>query len=112
MRMKLLSILVLFFVGIANAASPAEVVAQSKNLATSDISLLTGKPILPLSGVNPSVFDSAAFMRGSADTLSNYYTASMLDFLSFDSSAGSPNITRKGAMVGLLNKYSTQNISN
>jgi hypothetical protein len=101
----------LFFAGIAYAVSPAEVVAQSSNLAYYDISLLTGKHILSLSGVSPSVFDSAAFMRGSSDTFGNYYTTSMMDFLSSGLSAGSPNITRKGAMVGLLNKYSTQNMS-
>jgi hypothetical protein len=112
MKTELLVILMLFFIGVAFAVSPAEVVAQSRNLTDSDISLLTGKYILPLSGVSPSVFDSAAFMRGSFDALGNYYTTSMRDFLSSGLSAGNPNITRKGAMVGLLNKYSTQNLSN
>jgi hypothetical protein len=112
MKTELLVILMLIFTGAAFAMSPAEVVAQSKNLANSDISLLTGKQILPLSGVNPSVFDSAAFMRGSFDALSSYYTTSMMEFLSGGQNAGNPNITRKGAMVGLLNRYSAENINN
>jgi hypothetical protein len=110
MKTELLAISMLFFIGIAFAVSPAEVVVQSKNLTNSDISLLTGKHILPLSGVNPSIFTSAAFMRGSLDTLGNYYTTSMMDFLSSGLSDGNPNTTRKGAMVGLLNRYSTQNL--
>ena len=112
MKTALLAISILFSVGATFAVSPAEVVVQTKDLSQSDISLLTGKHILPLSGVNPSVFESTAFMPGSSDILGNYYTTSMLDFLSFDSSAGSPNTSRKGAVVGLLNRYSTQNMSN
>lgn len=87
MKTALLAILVLFSIGATFAVSPAEVVVQKKDLSQSDISLLTGKHILPLSGVNPSVFESVAFMRGSSDILGNYYTASMLDFLSIDSGA-------------------------
>jgi hypothetical protein len=112
MKKFLLAILMLFSATIAFAQSPAEVVLQTRDLSQNDISLLTGQQILPLSGTNPAVFESAGFKRGLLDALGSYYTASMLDFLSSDQNAGSSNITKKAAIVGMLNRYSTQNMSN
>jgi hypothetical protein len=111
MKKFLLAILMLFS-ATTFAQSPAEVVLQTRDLSQNDISLLTGQQILPLSGTNPAVFESAGFKRGLLDALGSYYTASMLDFLSSDQNAGSSNITKKAAIVGMLNRYSTQNMSN
>jgi hypothetical protein len=112
MKTALLALLILSSIGGALSASPAEVVVQTRDQSQNDNSILTGLQILPLSGTNPSVFESPAFMRGLLDALGSYYTASMLEFLSSDQKAGSPNITKKAAIVGMLNRYSTQNMSN
>ncbi len=80
MKTALLALLILSSIGGALSVSPAEVVVQTRDLSQNDNSLLTGPQVLPLSGTNPSVFGSPAFMRGSLDALGSYYTSSMLDF--------------------------------
>jgi hypothetical protein len=104
MKTALLALLILSSIVEALSVSPAEAVVQTKDQSQNDNSLLIGPQILPLSGTNPSVFESPAFMRGLLDALGSYYTASMLEFLRSDQNGGSPNITKKAAIVGILNR--------
>jgi hypothetical protein len=64
-----------------------------------------GNPFaLDLSGVNPAVFQNAAFHKDPGGVTSgNLYTTSINDFRNADPNAGASNTTKKAARVGLVN---------
>ena len=60
-------------------------------------------PVISLSGVNPAIFNNAAFAKDPGGLSSgSLYTSSMNDFLKGDLSAGSSKIAMKPLRLGLL----------
>ena len=60
-------------------------------------------PIISLSGVNPAIFDNAAFAKDPGGLSSGSpYTSSINDFLKSDLDAGVSKIARKPLKLGLL----------
>ena len=70
-----------------------------------DPNYVWGNPqALDLNGVNPVIFQNAAFSKEAGGILgSSLYTTSINDFRKADPSAGYSNIPKKTAKVGLVN---------
>lgn len=64
-----------------------------------------GNPLtIDLSGVNPAVFQNAAFRKDPGGVMSSsLYTTSINDFRNADPGAGDSNATKKVAKIGLVN---------
>ena len=71
-----------------------------------DPNYVWGNPqALDLNGVNPVIFQNAAFSKESGGILgSSLYTTSINDFRNADPNAGYSNVTKKTAKVGLVNR--------
>jgi hypothetical protein len=70
-----------------------------------DPNYVWGNPLaLDLNGVNPVIFQNAAFGKEAGGILgSSLYTTSINDFRKADSNAGYSNVPKKAAKVGLVN---------
>jgi len=55
-----------------------------------------------LTNLNPSIFDSPAFLMTPGGLMSDMYTSSINEFRAADPNAGASNATRKGAVIGLI----------
>ena len=73
-------------------------------LDPNDPGFIWGNPFaIDLSGVDPVIFQSAAFNLDTGGLASSYaYTTSINDFRSADSNAGDSNVTKKAAKIGLV----------
>jgi hypothetical protein len=59
---------------------------------------------IDLSGIDPAVFQNAAFRKDPGGLMSSsLYTSSINDFRNADPSAGDSNTTKKAAKIGLVN---------
>jgi len=70
-----------------------------------DPNYVWGNPLaLDLNGVNPVIFQNAAFSKEAGGILgSSLYTTSINDFRNADPNAGYSNVPKKTAKVGLVN---------
>jgi hypothetical protein len=70
-----------------------------------DPNYVWGNPLaLDLNGVNPVIFQNAAFNKETGGILgSSLYTTSINDFRNADPNAGYSNVPKKAAKVGLVN---------
>jgi hypothetical protein len=70
-----------------------------------DPNYVWGNPLaLDLNGVNPVIFQNAAFSKEAGGILgSSLYTTSINDFRNADPNAGYSNVPKKAAKVGLVN---------
>jgi hypothetical protein len=70
-----------------------------------DPNYVWGNPLaLDLNGVNPVIFQNAAFNKEAGGILgSSLYTTSINDFRNADPNAGYSNVPKKAAKVGLVN---------
>jgi hypothetical protein len=85
-----------------------EVVGQPSNpviVNPMDPNYVWGNPLaIDLSGVNPVIFQNAAFSKEAGGILgSSLYTTSINDFRKADPNAGYSNFSKKTAKVGLVN---------
>jgi hypothetical protein len=85
-----------------------EVVEQFYNrsiINPMDPGYVWGNPhAIDLSGVDPTVFQNAAFRKDPGGLMSSsLYTTSINDFRNADPSAGASNATKKVARIGLVN---------
>jgi hypothetical protein len=97
------------------AQLPSEAISGNREAAGQPSTLVTINPMDPnyvwgnplaldLNGVNPVIFQNAAFSKEAGGILgSSLYTTSINDFRKADSNAGYSNVPKKAAKVGLVN---------
>lgn len=78
-----------------------------------DPNYVWGNPLaIDLSGVNPVVFQNAAFIKEAGGILgSSLYTTSINDFRNADPNAGYSNVSKKAAKVGLVNTLAKNSLN-
>jgi len=115
---KFINILIcLFFVALAasvTAKLPSDAVSASRDDSSTQLDMtirdpndprfVWGNPIaIDLSGVNPIIFENAAFLMDPGGMSSGFlYTPSINSFRNSDQQSSASNITRKAAKIGLV----------
>ncbi len=111
----LIGIILVALLAPANGQPPSDVVNLNRDAVENfynrtiinpmDPGYIWGNPFaIVLSGVNPDIFQNAAFRKDPGGmTSGNLYTSSINDFRTSGMDAGKSNATKKAARIGLMN---------